>query len=506
MKYKFLLLASILFVLLANNAKCNNSPEIVWEKQIPITSYSLNPWAFMHYSNDGILLWLGGVATKAPKSRYSILRTDKYGNNLKQIDYIDTISSNYYYAQINKSNNNYEIIGSLSFGDYGITTIRKNLIDSNLNIVETFHNNNKLGYFNENTLISYHYDSVYVGFRHTKSDSNELQHFQSQLVFGPDAQFARVLNFDTTGINESVQMSQSQTLVFPNKDRNLITTFQSPIDYALSSWGKVDYILVCNYNLSGELIWKCKVDISTSGYETIRITKMHQTSDGSYLFYGYYSRLNNSIREYHGFLGNISESGVLQWLNTFDYAYNTLIPATEPLLINDGNYFVHYGYFWIKPSTQRKFWLMVVDKNGSKLDEYVWSTEDTDNGIIDLAETENGNLVLLGRDGWHSIYLAEIKLKFASGIKIQNSPLKWLNVNLSPNPASEFINISIENNFFDYEYNCKLINLQGEIIREFSMKNELILDTKDLGSGSYYLNIRDTGGKSNFTKLINIIK
>ena len=75
-----------------------------------------------------------------------------------------------------------------------------------------------------------------------------------------------------------------------------------------------------------------------------------------------------------------------------------------------------------------------------------------------------------------------------------------------PISASEYINIFIENNFLDYEYNSKLINLQGEVIKEFSMKNELMLDTKDLSSGSYYLNIRDTGGKSNFTKLINIIK
>jgi hypothetical protein len=194
-------------------------------------------------------------------------------------------------------------------------------------------------------------------------------------------------------------------------------------------------------------------------------------------------------------------------MNTFDYAYNTIIPVTEPLLINDGNYFVHYSFLMIsEPSTQRKFWLMVIDKDGNKLDEYVWSKGAKYNTIKDVSETETGNLIILGDDDEHSIYLAEIKLKFASGIKIENSPLNWLNVNLSPNPASEFINIFIENNFDDYEYICKLINLQGEIIREFSMTNELILDTKDLSSGSYYLNIRDTGGKSNFTKLINILK
>ncbi len=54
----------LVFFSLQNNLFCIE-PEIVWEKLIPFPEMSVNPWAFMNYSDNGILLWIEGKDTVA---------------------------------------------------------------------------------------------------------------------------------------------------------------------------------------------------------------------------------------------------------------------------------------------------------------------------------------------------------------------------------------------------------------------------------------------------------
>ena len=497
MKIIYTLFIFCFIFLVTNIAHSTNKPDIVWEKQYQFPEISLNPWLFMNYSEDGILLWLEGVSSVHKNNPFTVMLTDKKGNQINRKDYArpDGIDAFIDQAKIFKKNNLYEIIGTYSFG-YS-RPIKKFLIDNECNVTGDMTDTVNIEHFNDIVMQNYLYDSIYVGTLDGKwlTDSNNVQFyqsFQSYFVYDSDIKFVRKLILDTNGINAPLKMQLPQVNIFPNDEKNIIAMLSGPINNNGYFYGKVDYIFLCKYNLSGQLIWKCKLDITETGFERIQILKVHQLPDGSYNFIGKLQR--GKPIESAAIMGNVSESGELNWSKTINYSSLKIFTANEPKVIGNGNYFVLYSDLPVTGlDSLKQFWLMIVDKDGNKLDEYLWNTETEVNSIIDINETESGNLIILGKDNWHSLYLAEIKPKFISDVQIEASPLDWFNVNISPNPAKENLRIELNKQSNYYESECEIINLNGETMAEFVMQSEYILYLGKFTSGSYYLkiNIKD---------------
>jgi len=192
------------------------------------------------------------------------------------------------------------------------------------------------------------------------------------LVYNSEAEFIRKLTFDTNGINEPIEMRFPRTDIFPCYDGNIIIKLSGPIDFSNYDSGETEYIFLCKYSLSGKLIWKCKIINKNSGYRRINIDNVYQLTNGSYNFIGYWRNINQTYSESQAIIGNISESGELNWMKTVDYISKSVYTTKQPVIIRDGDNFVIYRRLVITDSVPRaNFWLMLVDKEGNKLDEYI---------------------------------------------------------------------------------------------------------------------------------------
>ncbi|MDT3741283.1 MAG: T9SS type A sorting domain-containing protein [Candidatus Kapabacteria bacterium] len=478
-----------------SNLAYSAKPDIVWEKQYKFDSESVNPWIFMNYSDTGILIWAEGISSNSQNNTLSILHTDIYGNinvkkNYNKPENTDPIFIN---AKIFKKNNIYEIIGIYS-SDYSVP-IKKFQIDTECNVtgdLSDIENHEEL--FSIATP-NYMYDSIYVGFRDMKylDDSITIVYNQSHLVYDTDINFTRKLTFDTTGINEPLAMTHPQGNIFPNNDKSIIAMLSGPIDTKAGFFGKTDYIFLCNFNLSGNLNWKCKLDITETGFNRVQIVKVHHLSDGSYNFIGRLTRGNQFNTESAAIIGNITDSGQLNWSKVINYNSYKVIATKIPTVINVGNHFVLYGYIHISDLPKRAFWMMIVDKDGNKLDEYDWKTENDDNGIVDVQETESGNLIILGRDGWNSIYLAEIQPKLTSVKHNENLYLKQLDI--YPNPSTDFIDIKLNNEAsLIASREVQIFDMLGIKVMSESinlMNGSHRMNISGLPAGVYYIRIGD---------------
>ncbi len=427
-----------------------DKPDIVWEKQIPFTEKSVNPWTFMNYSDSGILLWLEGIDTVVnPKNMFSVLLLDKNGNEKIRKDYVrlEQLSAGFTNVKIFNNNNHFKIIGTLGIqiGGYVYLPIKKLNIDNECNVIGNINDTINPQNFITTAMPNFLYDSVYVGA--FDFDSTIYNFVQSLWIYNSEGEFVRKLTLDTSGINIPIEMKNPQTEIFPCDDGNIITKMLGPIKYKNSS-AITEYVLLCKYNLNGILIWRCKIPINESGFDQVKISKVYQLSDGSFNFIGNlrnYGGLNPSA--YKAIIGNISDIGVLNWMQEVDYISEKCVTTKEPVVIRNGDYFVIYGLIPLKETVSRyNFWFMIIDKYGKKIEEYVWNTMYTGdkvqhNNILDIAITNENNLIILGQDGFHSVYLAEVKPKFSTNVIDNASQGRLFDLQLYPNPARTKINI-----------------------------------------------------------------
>jgi hypothetical protein len=496
MKFKLIILC-ILFLGINSNTFAIDKPDFVWEQHYSFPNTNVSPWLSMKCSENEIMVWVEGYDSIA--RTYSVIKSDNNGNILIQKDYSrpDSIDAFLLSSRIFSKNNLYEIFGLYAntinlMGPY--LPLKKFEIDEECNVT-----GNISDLENKEQLISiaspnYLYDSVYIGIRdwYFLPDSVNIGYLQSLLVYDSDCKFIRKLTLDTAGINDSLNLRFPQVNIFPNKEGNIIASFQAKLqDTAV--FGKTNYIYFCRYNLSGEMIWKSKLDISQNGFTGMSVQKIFQREDGSYNFLGRLFRGDFNKSEFGAIMGQISESGEIEWSKVINYESLDIVPSGEIKVIGKGDYFVLYGYGFTGLD-KRHYWILIVDKDGNKLDEYKWNNEIDDNtiSISDVQETESGNLIILGLDGRNSVYIAEIKPRFVNSVNDKKS--KSISITISPNPATEFIEITQPSEGLEPSEGSKvqIYDVLGVEVISVETQRAVSLqriDISHLPTGVYYLRI-----------------
>lgn len=508
MKLTFLLLASILFVLLTNNAKSDNTPEIVWEKEIKQTTITLY-YALGLFDNE-LYIWIDGTYPSS-NGTFPInnIKTDLFGNVIynKHFDreIISRISYPYFYK---KSNSIYlRGIASKAWGSpiparyHEIKILQDGDLENfmpDTSIAENFRHSAYPNSF---------YDSVYIGAFFSYNVSN-----QKILVINEEGEFVREIIPDTTGFNEPIKENSQQYRLFPTFDRKLLTTFLSPVDFTYDFYGWNDYAFICKHDLSGNLIWKCRLD--NEGFKRIHIYYINELPDTTYFVIGQVYKSPSDSSLYNAlYLAKIDKNGEKLWTKVIKYTKENVGLQQRFTPLQNGKYFALYGRTLTPTENNPEasdFWLMIIDNEGNVSEENTWSTNiDNSNILHGVVEKGDGNIFVIGRNTTETFYLAEIKPKLLSDVSIENIERKY-DISVSPNPSADVLRISINNFNQNYYAKCSIVDIAGNEMLNFSMQNYYELNTININSGIYFLRF-ELINKTNspigtITKKINIIK
>ncbi len=153
-----------------------------------------------------------------------------------------------------------------------------------------------------------------------------------------------------------------------------------------------------------------------------------------------------------------------------------------------GNYAVHGFYeshnsFFFRDADYYYSFLKWQGHYVSQDDSFLWS-------ILPTSHTGNAyaihdNVIYLGGNG---VYKTEIENPFITSIKNESIQTKEL-LNVSPNPAIDFIHVEIKQKEFPGEVTLFLYNSKGDFLKSntYSSVENIRVDVHDLPSGIYFL-------------------
>jgi hypothetical protein len=507
---KFLLIFLLLLISLSNSFSISK-PSIVWEKSYEFDSLTgIWLYSFAVFDHE-IVSWVEGMNIKSkPNSAFAFVKTDLNGNLLVSKEYTREDQSMMRNFQFKKNSNGYTLQGLWMYPKQGGYPFRifHYEIDESGNLNNTIPDSTKdSSYFN--AYPNFIYDSIYVALPYAKFLTDIYQYEYKHLlhIYDNNYNFVRELFLDTTGLGMPIQSKTSLSYIYPTKEKNILVAFTDTLNFKEHPYGTVKYDLFCKFNLSGKLIWKCKLD--QPGSNRFFIRQSYITKDNCYFVQGQLFKQEEPFL----YFAKINFDGQLIWSKLVKFSDNVLVTPENMKPIKNGDYYAVYGWNHVEVEDKdeaKQFWMTIVDSNANVIEEHLWNTDITDNSINGIQELENGNLMIMGRDGWNKFYLAEMTPDYITDVEDIVSNEKYFNVECTPSPAKDFIKISIKFSFDNYRFHCQLVNLNGEVLKEFEMAGDFILDTMDLIPGSYLIKISCLNSNSkavkNITKKINIIK
>ena len=152
-----------------------------------------------------------------------------------------------------------------------------------------------------------------------------------------------------------------------------------------------------------------------------------------------------------------------------------------------------YGYKLIKDSPKGLSFLYIYNINGESLERYEWIYKPT---LSNIFEKDDGNLIIIGKNSSSkadSVYIAEIRPRYLS-IDDDNHNKKS-NPMISPNPASDFIDIKLTEGLEPSEsYHVEIFDILGiEVMFESiqTMTQSHRINVSGFPAGVYYIRIGD---------------
>ena len=522
MKLNFLLLASILFVLLTSNAKSDNTPEIVWEKEIQYLG------VFIDSVKNGVFpdTKLYRCGDKFFGFYFGYLR------DTEQDPDQDSVKTYFRYPAI------------YSFDKNGVILFQKEEYQS---IIE------------ENAK---KYNGIDRYSRACKCSGDTLKVDIPQAVMQNKS--PNIYNFNQAngnliridGVSSLTQWSQLSKAVFTDKELLALGAWspliglendlkQNRID-VYDHFGKLNYrIILKNKNFldsisaaSGEFLYHDNNSF---------ITKYPAKEDNT----TYIAKFKYDTLEVENVVSGVSFPGELEWLTklqpTIEKKTNSrglevmdngdIITSgnlviklnkdgeviSNKILINnqDSNisyiinkvkkltkpgYTAHFGY--IIENKRRKFGIIIADENLNVVEEIKWQYDDKDtnkvfNFVEDIIETEEGNLIVLGRNQYFpsiievvdKLYIAAIRPNYITSVKDESDNNNGIVI--YPNPTSDFITIQLCNiglQPFAAEEKVQIFDVLGieimsELIHPMTSSNRM--NVEKLPAGVYFIRIGD---------------
>ncbi len=238
---------------------------------------------------------------------------------------------------------------------------------------------------------------------------------------------------------------------------------------------------ISKHDKDGKFLWKHKIE--NTDYDSTQITDLAVFDDGSFAAFGIakkYKDINDYI------------------VVKFDKDNNLISEATikrdedikNELLYNyvDKNNFYAVGQKIADDFKSSQFYIKRWDFSGNLTGEYTWKYG-RQNSIYRIHPLQNDEMYVGGKVGNDTLYFAKIKFLPTSvndNIKFDNS------LAIFPNPASDFINISIDKDVDLFTREVQILDLLGLVVS----KSELTdgnnrIDISNLPLGTYFIKVGD---------------
>ncbi|MBX3044324.1 MAG: T9SS type A sorting domain-containing protein [Candidatus Kapabacteria bacterium] len=484
MRKLFLILFFLQIIALHHHTKAN--PNIVWEKELELNNMT-GVWIYkLGIFDNELYIWLAGSNQNEPTLKaINNIKTDIFGNVIynKKADQMKGRNGGNSFIYYFYRNNNYmEFRGIWNWAPGGLSNYHSIKIQSD-GEMENFHSDssNKMIFYDPAYANSF-YDSVYVGFFHAYKEENK----QKLLVLNDDGEYIRDLQLDTAGINEPIHWDKQQYYLFPSSDKHIITTLYSPIDTKQDHYGWNDFVYICKFNLDGNLIWNSK--LHNEGYKRLNIYYIRENTDSSFFIIG---EVFNTLSDKALYFAKVNKDGIKLWSKTVNHAdpITRIEQSFTPL--RNGEFYAIYGRIPARTKENEEgsdFYMMIIDSSGKVVEEYSWNRFTNINAVKGVVENEDGNIIVLGRNGWDSYYLAEIKPDFLTNVANESASREF-RIGLYPNPASDYVRIKTINYDSYMTALCSLVDINGKEVQKFNFTDEYDLSTKNLNSGNYILRI-----------------
>lgn len=430
-------------------------PNIIWEKFFTSEYHNkLNNQELISFTDDIYLIYEG---TKSDNVYYPGLISINYDGDVNfNCDFLK--QKNCSIKFIDKQNRMY--YGSIWDG-YSRSGIAAFKTDASNNIIQEY----------KDTILQKTYSSLSpVFFNDSIFQYNSGKNGNMEIdVYDKYVNYTRTFILDISSIEDSL-FGMPYLLTISQKSKLIVRLREQ----------KFLYDFISCFDMNGNLLWATK--IYDKNFVKTNIAKVVETPDGDFLGSGYVSTDNS----YSIILFKLNNNGKLLWKKIHEIEKKIKFTGYLHLLCN-GKYIAIYGKYYQQNIEGSQFWLRFFDAQGEALDKYIWNYNN-DNWICGITEKNNGNLLVYGRNGWDSLYLAEIAPQYTSIHK--NSEIHEEDITISPNPSSDYLNISIDNNqIIASTMDCDVINSIGNSIDKFEINQPgtFHLQTDKYPTGIYFL-------------------
>jgi Secretion system C-terminal sorting domain len=310
----------------------------------------------------------------------------------------------------------------------------------------------------------------------------------------PLRKFLKVLDHEGNFIRElTLDVSEMPYPIVQDLKMRLLNMVYTPDDKIVGSMlgpddvtyiGQFKYTILTKFDFDGKLIWATK--LQHPDYEQTGVRNVTQFADGRFWVRG---PLEDSVKKDSYYIAELGPDGDLHWLKQFDFAFlegdvfDNFVQCAESKL-----YALTTKRMIYDEDKQKRLphdFVYFLDSTTAVVDScFITKDKEDINGLhrntMVLAENGN-NVVILGWNSFSQLYMVEIEPDIMSSVEdIQQYSFK-----ISPNPTTEVISFSLENNS---GYDLQIIDLLGNTVlnKNYASGGENELDVSMLAGGTYF--------------------
>jgi hypothetical protein len=473
-------LIPMLFIIVQFTCITSQEPKILWEK-VYKTNTLKGIWLLKLFSiEDNLALIYHGFVVDTGKNNAGLLIVDKMGQKINQFEYSKPY--NLYFDNIFKKANHYYILSEevavyafymflMQINEYG--EIIKEYRDSAYNYLYDWGQ----GVFHNDSLYFSTYDLI-----------TNKSYFD---VYDNKMKFKRKIFIESTNIPFKYHKGSPPWYIF-TKDGYMLSLLLGSYTDDINN---IDYTGIIKNDINGMVLSAKKFYLDE--WRRTMLIEVFEREEEGFMGTGF---VWDSLGNQHYFLARFSEKcDVLKYKVFNDDKY---LESSQFSYIDTKNHklFALYGGYRPKGSGNENtlFWLLLYDENCDSVVKYIWKRGNKCK-IGGIAEGENGNLIIYGKNGDNSLYVAGIELEI-TGIEEINYNFNTL---IYPSPANDYI--IIENNEIRLpdKFNYSVIDITGKVIEEFclDLDRKYKLSTKDYAPGIYFIHIKH-GNNSRIMKVV----
>ncbi len=309
-------------------------------------------------------------------------------------------------------------------------------------------------------------------------ENNQNLHIVYDKMFILDTAYNRTsVNLDTANVKYTYDKRFSPNRLFKYDEQHLLYSLIGP---KIDSENK--YQIICVTDLNANIEKQMKIELND--YSLLSVDYLGK--DNSTLFFNSTVKSLDS-EEYLECQISLDEN-----LNMIGYE---IIPdsgftAVGRIMLKDRKQILEYGVIYddiFAPDYGWWYAYRLYDYAGNILGTYRWYYENERNDKIFHARYLGNDEIVIVGDEFDEVYLAKIKLPEITSVELKTIEDK---ISIYPNPVNDYLNISLDNNYFDSNANIKILDIFGnEALSKVAKSNDISVNVNKLSAGSYFVKI-----------------